>query len=143
MLLLQKQTVPFHGLTAPALLPFDADGEETLAKMRDGQICRVEAKRARHPEHHAKFFAILHKVFENQEQFASEDALRQATLIEIGCCEIRQRFDGTQYKVAKSMNWHAMGQEEFETVYNAALDLWCQHFGMDRELLENEIGYRP
>ena len=137
MIILEKQTVTLKtGVGWHALIPFEQEGYEKVGKMRDGQRVAVTARRARNPAHHAKFFAVLNVVFQNQDQFKSSEDLREATLIEAGYSELRELLDGTRYRVARSIAFHNLGQDEFEPVYNACVDLWCQHFGWERDVLE-------
>lgn len=123
---------------APCLVATDAESEDALKKLPVGQVVAVESKRARSVQHHRKFFALLNLVFQNQEQFKSAADLLEATKIDIGHSELRELMDGTRYRVGKSIAFHNLSQKQFEPIYDAALDLWCKHFGFDRSTLEDE-----
>ncbi|NIR50034.1 hypothetical protein GWO43_16165 [candidate division KSB1 bacterium] len=118
------------GVTAQTVVfvPADSDAEEKMRKC-EGKTFGVDYRRGRSLPQHRLFFVALRKVFENQNQFRSEDDLREATLIEIGFCELRERFNGERYKVARSMDFR-LSQDEFqEKVFDPAVRAWEDHFG--------------
>lgn len=128
--------------TSPALVPTDKASWEALCKLTDGQTVRVESKRARNPDHHRKFFALLKIALDNQQtDFPSIETLLDAIKIETGHAELRKKLSGETYWAPKSISFHNMSQERFAEFYDKALDLICLHVmpGMDRETLENEL----
>jgi hypothetical protein len=118
--------------------PLCQSDADKLNRLRDGQTLVMTAIGRRNPKQHSKFFAVLKEVFDNQEQFKSEDDLREATLIEVGHCELREKLNGERYKVAKSISFGALSQQDFEPIYEACLDAWAQHFGFDMTQFEKE-----
>ena len=124
------------------LMPTDTESWSALEKMKPGQKVAVSAKRARSPEQHRMYFAVLNKVFDNQEQFGTQDELRKATLIELGITKPSQRMNGEVFFEARSLAFHNMGQDEFNDVFNRSVGLWCEHFGHDPKQLLEESGMR-
>jgi len=112
------------------LFPSDADAEEKLRKVR-GKEFGVKTHRGRSIQQHRLFFAALRRVWENQERYPSEDALRSATLIAIGFAEPLQLFNGYIIWEPRSMDFR-LSQDEFqEKVFDPSVTLWCQEFGWD------------
>jgi hypothetical protein len=100
-------------------------------------------KKDRNPGHHRKFFGLLRMVFENQEKYLSQEALRFAVTIQAGYVEEIQ-LDGDRIALKpKSIAWAKMDQTEFDKFYNAALAaikaLLPQFEGvdLDRELINS------
>lgn len=115
------------------LSPTTADTAEHIKAMPK-EVHRVTLKKDRNWRLHAKYFALLRVVFNNQDQFASIDNLRDETLLAIGYSETRRRFNGEQYQIAKSMaTGNITGDWTFEDIYKKSLDIWSQHFGFDPE----------
>ena len=137
MIYLRKQTTRDG---RPVFLPASCHAEEKAREIKDGKVIKATETEDRNWRLHDKYFAVLHTVFENQEQFKSSEQLREATLIEIGYTELREKFNGERYLVAASM---ATGKIlpcwTIEKIYEASIDAWCRHFGFDRALLEGEI----
>lgn len=121
----------------PCLIPTDAESEEAVRKSL-GKVVLVKTQRARSPEQHRMFFAVMRVVFENQEQFKTINDLKEATLIELGYSELRETFKGDRYRVAQSIAFHKMKHEDFTKLFDAALELWSRHFGIPVETLLRE-----
>lgn len=127
---------------APCLIATDKESWDALSKLPDDVTLTVETKRARNPDHHRKFFALLQIAFENQQtDFPTLEAMLDAIKIEMGHAELRKKLSGETYWAPKSISFHSMGQDRFAEFYNQALDLICLHIipGMSREALENEL----
>ena len=116
---------------AVSMVPTTQRSERVLAELKQG-VYRVTIKADRNWKLHDKYFATLNTVWENQEQFASADELREATLIEIGYTQLRERLDGTRYYVAASMAGGRMLKGwTIDRIYERSLDAWAKHFGYD------------
>lgn len=126
MILLECVKINGH----PVLRATDEESEIALKKSV-GKTLAVECKRARSPEQHRKWFVTLKKVYDNQTQFKSMEDLREATLLEVGHSELRERFDGSRYRVAKSQAFHNCSQEVFQEIFDRSVDSWCEHFNYD------------
>ena len=120
------------------LVPLGKHAEQTIRKLKPGKPILCEAKSTRNPAHHRKFFAVLRKVFEQQEQFPTEDALRMATLIKLGKFTVHTGFDGLPFPEPKSMAYASMARDEFEEFYDAAIAIWADLIGVTPIELEQE-----
>lgn len=123
--------------TAVSLRPVDDASREAMAAFGEGEIIRVKLWRDRNPAHHRLFFALLNLVYENQDKYASPEALRFAVTCQAGWVdEIRLRGDKVALR-PKSLSWGRMGQDEFNQYYQAALrvipELLPQFEGVDLE----------
>ena len=123
------------------LRPVDREGEEALAKIKNGQQVMVEVKQPRNPDHHRKFFALLNTVYENTEKFPSVDALLSVVKLMVGHCDTIISGKGEAFHHPKSINFASMGQTEFNEFYDKSLDAICERImpGTTREELENEV----
>lgn len=123
----------FAGLLRPA----DGASEEALKEMAPGEIIRFEAKRERNPAHHRLFFGLLKMVYENQERYLSQEALRFAITCQAGWVEEIQLSGDRVALKPKSISWGSMAQSEFGEYFQAALraipQLLPQFEGVDLE----------
>lgn len=124
----------------PVFLPASATAERAMREIPDGKVVRCARTEDRNWRLHDKYFAVLSLIWNNQEQFKTSEQLREATLIEIGYREMREKFNGERYYVAGSMaTGRLLPGWTIDKIYNDSLNAWCQHFGHDRETLENEL----
>ena len=142
-LVLQKATVDVNNMPLalegiPALFPVSQEGMEKLGRMKDGRRVIVTVETPRSPDQHRMFFAVLKIVYDNQEQFASIDELRRATMVEIGETVLESRLDGTRQIMPKSLKYASMKQEDFNRVFDASLDAWAKFLGVDPLSLKTE-----
>lgn len=123
------------------LVPTDAAGEEALRKFKDGAHVTVEVKQPRNPYHHRLFFALLHKVFENQERFPTEDHLRLALTYEAGYVKEYAMRDGLLLTVPDSISYEEMDQKAFEDYFNRVCDIILRDYmpGLHRSELIAEL----
>ena len=115
----------------------DEESEIALRKA-EGKVLAVKTERARSPQHHRLFFALLKQVYDFQDQFKSIDDLRDATLIEIGHSELREGFGGERWRTPKSIAFHKCDQDKFNDIFRDAVDSWCKHFDLDPDQLLNQ-----
>lgn len=102
--------------------PVSTVAREFHAKTKLGQTVILTGRRPRNPGHHRKLFALLGLVLDNTELFANaDDAL-------IGLKAIMgrgrwERIKGTTKDIfyAESIAFDAMGQDEFNGFYDAAV----------------------
>lgn len=93
-----------------------------------GELIRFEWKAPRSIQFHKRFFVQLHKLFERQEQFASEDALRTWLTIGAGECEFVPGPKGVMCAMPKSIAFENMDDIEFfEFVTKVDAFLWTAH----------------
>lgn len=94
----------------------EGEGVEALRKLPIGMVLPVEFKDPRHRSvaHHRWFFALLNKVWANQEYFKSVDHLRHALLVRLGHFDEVKLKDGRAVQIPHSMAFAKMTREEFE-----------------------------
>tara|TARA_R100000329_G_scaffold128789_2_gene107637 strand:+ start:599 stop:1099 length:501 start_codon:yes stop_codon:yes gene_type:complete len=73
-----------------SLVGTEPDSWTMLARMKLGDLVTCEIKKVRSPEQHRMFFALLKTIFENQERYASMEALLDAVKIYAGHYEEHQ-----------------------------------------------------
>lgn len=111
----------------------------------DGEVIRVKLFKDRNPRHHRLFFALLKVVFQNQEKYLSQEALRFAITVQAGWVDEIQLTGDKVALRPRSIAWGKMDQHEFKTYYDAAMqaipELLPQFDGADLEqmLISGEI----
>ena len=103
-----------------SLVPADAAAEEFLAEIADGREVILTTRKARSPQHHRWFFALLHKVVDNTDDWQNEEELLDALKLATGHVEYRMMLDGTAYVAPHSISFAAMGEEAFKRFRNRA-----------------------
>lgn len=118
---------------------FEPDTErdvEALAAVKVGQSISGDFRQPRNPAHHRKAFALLHDMYANQEQFDSFDRFYDWTKVRAGLVDLVEITDkGPVYKL-KSLSFSAMGQEEFDGVYQRIVTVAYEVLGMESALAE-------
>lgn len=124
-----------------ALRPVDEDGERALRSFRNGDLVQLEIKRPRNLKHMRKFFALMQLVYENQERYATVEALVNAIKISIGHYDVLALPNGDRAQIPKSIAFHAMDQVAFEKFYDQVIKLVVVHFlpHVTEEFLERKI----
>ena len=97
-----------------SLVPADFAAEEFLAEIADGREIIVTARKARSPQHHRWFFALLRKVVENAEQWQTEEELLDALKLATGHVEYRADINGEIYTAPRSISFAAMAEDAFK-----------------------------
>jgi len=94
-----------------------------LETMKPGTWMRFEWSTPRSGAHHRKFFALLQLVAENSETYNTVEKALVAVKLAAGFFDpsVDPRT-GEIIPVPQSVSYDAMGQEEFERFYKAALD---------------------
>lgn len=108
--------------TVRGLEPVSAAARDFLAKTKLGQVVEVKPRRPRNPGHHRKLFALLGIIVDNTELFANtEDALTGLKAV-MGRGRW-ERIEGTTRDLfyPESIAFDAMGQDDFEVFYEAAI----------------------
>lgn len=124
----------------PVLRPCDEIGETALKRVGQGKLVTCNIKQPRNPQHHRLFFALMSKVFENQQYFSSVEQLVTALKIAIGHVDMIKTKRGT-FQIPKSISFAAMDQDAFSQFYERAVDFVLQEVipGLGRAELEAEI----
>jgi hypothetical protein len=125
-----------RGLT---LVPADFAAEEMLADIEDGKEIILSARQARNPQHHRWFFALMHKVCANTDDWHDEEELLDAIKLATGHVQRRMKLDGTMYQAPRSISFASMGQDKFKRFVDRALYVLSKALGFDAETLMAEV----
>ena len=106
------------------LIGADQHADELLSGIKDGREVIVSIRRPRNASHHRLLFAVLNKVVENTDQWASVDMLLDDLKLATGHAEVRVNFfTGERQIKPKSINFAAMSQDEFRPWFDKAIHL--------------------
>jgi hypothetical protein len=101
-------------------------GERAYAKWRAkvealevGETLQFEWREPRSPRFHRMFFAMLHELFERQEQFADQDQLRAWLTVGAGYCDFVPGPTGRMVALPRSIAWVKMDDGEFRALVTA------------------------
>lgn len=115
------------------LVPIDQQAIDFLAKLKLGAGVTVEIKRHRNPAFHRKYFALLNLAYEAWEPVAATykgeavgknfDQFRNDVTVLAGHFEMAVNLRGETRLTAKSISFGSMGQDEFESLYSATVNV--------------------
>lgn len=110
------------------LIPIDDDALAFLNALAYGAdvVMKCLLKRQRSVRQHRLFFAMLKRVFENQDYYPTLDALRHELLIKLGRIDSYEAKDGTLRIIPKSIAFGNMTQEDFQSLMNDTIDFLCK-----------------
>jgi hypothetical protein len=118
---------------AGALSPADQQAAEYLSKLKLGEVVKVKATRMRNPQFHRKFFALLNLAFDAWEPVENTyrgeavrknfEQFRNDVTVLAGYYETAVTLKGETRLTAKSISFGSMGQDEFEALYSAVVDV--------------------
>jgi hypothetical protein len=94
-----------------------------LETMKPGKWLRLEWSSPRNGPHHRKFMALVQLVTENSETY--DTVAKALVAIKLAAAYFDPHVDpatGEIIKVPQSISYDAMGQEDFDVFYSAALD---------------------
>lgn len=123
----------------------DADTEAWLAKKAYGTFIEVDAKEPRNGAHHRLFWALVKKVFENQEVWPTQDLLVAALKIGAGCSTtIHVKLPDESMAATflpKSISFGKMDQGQFDRFYDRVCDVVIRDFwpSMRKDTLKAEV----
>lgn len=119
--------------TGGALAPADQQAADFIAKLKLGEVVKVKATRMRNPGHHRKYFALLNLAFDAWEPVGKEykgeqvqknfEQFRNDVTVLAGYYETAITLKGEVRLSAKSISFGNMGQDEFEKLYSATVDV--------------------
>ena len=116
--------------TGCGLFACDGTGENWMLSAKDGMY-QVQKVSERSYSQHKLFFSMLQTTLENQEQFTTLEALREAVLMEAEHVEMREKLNGERYYVARSIAFKATEQEEFNSLVDRVRAIIEGHWGFD------------
>jgi hypothetical protein len=138
---LLKTARGLHGST-PADQDAWAKFKRRLETMKVGTWMRFEWSSPRNGKHHRKLFALLQMIAENSETYNTTEKALVAVKLCTGHFDLMADPEtGEIIKIAKSISFEAMGQEDFEKFYSAAVDGVLAYIlpQMDRETCEKLV----
>ena len=117
----------------------DEAGEECMRHIK-GDVM-VEVKQPRNIQHHRLYFALLGKLFANQERYKTLDEMAAALKVACGICQTFVLKNGEKVYIPGSISFAKMQQPEFDEFYSNAIEVVCKHFlpGVKSEDLKAEI----
>jgi hypothetical protein len=110
--------------------------QDYIARLGEGDILECDTRKARHPAHHRKFFALLNSAFENQDKYRNRTDLLVALKLRCGWYDEYITHDGKLVYIPQSLSWARMGQEDFAKFYNEAIVALADMFGTEDVVLE-------
>lgn len=122
------------------LIPTDEAGETFLRTIKIGECIAVDAKRPRNLQQHRLFWALMQKVYENQEHYKSADEVCTAFKFAVGHVDTLRTKRG-DVQVPKSISFAKMDQVAFQDFFARALDFCVSEVipGLDSAELEREV----
>lgn len=121
-----------------SLIPAYDEDKERLKRFKALEPFMADVTKPRNLKFHRKAFALFNMVFENQENYASLDHIREDLTIEAGYYDISVNIHGEPVKRAKSISFAAMDDLQFGEYYNAIIETIVKYFHFDKEaILEN------
>ena len=126
-----------------SIYPCDGESAEIWSDMKIGKFLFTFTQRKnvnRNIYFHKKYFKMLWTIFDNQERFPTIEQLRKAVIIEAGFYHAEYTFEGIR-KVADSISFTKMSQEEFETLYSKSVDVCMKSFCHDENMFELLMSY--
>lgn len=122
-----------------ALVPADFAADEFLREIGEGREVMISVRKARSPQHHRFFFAMLRKVCENSDQWQSEDALLDDLKIAVGHRETHvNALTGETVVRAKSINFASMEEFTFRRFVKRCCFVLAKAIGVDPQSLMDE-----
>ena len=130
------------------LVPMDPQATDYIAKLKLGAAVRATVKQQRNPRFHRKFMALLNLAFDAWEPAEATykgeivaknfDQFRRDITILSGHYELAITLKGETRMTAKSISFANMSQDEFDSLYDAAVNVILKRIltTYDREALD-------
>ena len=137
---LGDKPLPTYRKTLAGFVPVSEAAQEFHRKTKLGDDCVLEGRRPRNLAHHAKFWALLTLVCQNQEHYQTVEEVCVAFKFAIGHTHKLKTAQGI-VEYPASISFAAMDQTEFEAFYDRAITFLVTDVipGLDRADLEREV----
>ena len=109
-----------------ALWPTDERGQAALAKTRDGDLVTVEVKRSRNLQHFKLYWSLIHRLYDNQERYASPETLSDAFKICAGLSETFVLPSGQVVHRPGSISFGKMKDDDFREFWERFVKVVCE-----------------
>ncbi len=116
------------------LVPSGHHDATEFEKLKVGNEYKVDARKARNPDHHRKGFALINLIFDSQEKYTTIEQLLTELKLRVGWYEEHVRMSGELVLIPKSISFADMDQTQFETFYTRVTDIAIQEYGLEDAL---------
>ena len=118
----------------------DVAGDAAMRRIGLGELVSVEVKRPRKIKFHAKFFAMLQIILQNQEHYKSIDDLLCICKLRTGHFHTVLTKQG-EVQIPECISFAAMDDDSFASFYDRACAWVCQEVipGMASEHLDEAV----
>jgi ABC-type enterochelin transport system substrate-binding protein len=118
---------------------YDSD-YENFAKIPIGEQIEITYTKRRNLSFHKKYFALLKLCFENQSDYRLLEDMRRDLIITSGRYdEIVNKITGEVYKLANSISFGSMDENEFNQLYEDTKGIISKWLGVSDENIEEQI----
>ena len=122
------------------LIPATDADKEKFCKVGQGEFVQGEFNKKRNYKFLQKFFVLINIGFENQDFEKNIGLYREKVMIQVGCCDTFFLDNGQINFKAKSISYDAIpDDQEFERIYNLAVDHIANKLSMTNEELAAEV----
>ncbi len=116
------------------LVPSGHHDATEFEKLKFNNEYKIDARKARNPEHHRKAFALINLIFDSQEKYRSVEDLLTELKLRTGWYREHVRMNGEMVYIPKSISFADMDQTQFETFYDRVADIAVQDYGLEEAL---------
>lgn len=135
-------TAIFMERTLSGLTPADDMAKDALRRLHVGDVVRVEFSRPRHLASLRRWWALVHLICHQTDQFKSADIAHQWLKLMAGHAQqIVSKTTGEVYLVADSIAFSRLDETEFQDVWQRAVRAVIEHIlpGVTDNEIETEI----
>lgn len=124
------------------LIAADDATRAMLNRIKNGTEVTAEPKVPRNVRFHRMFWALMTKVWENQERYATVENLVDAFKVVAGHADLIVLPSGKEVWVPRSISFAKMDDTAFSDFYDRCADVLAKHFlpGITSEELKREVG---
>jgi hypothetical protein len=129
--------------------PADPETEKANAAFALGEVCPVDIRKTRNPQHHKKAMAMLQLVYDNQERYPSFTAFLDE--IKLKCGHYREHVNykrntegeyvSSVVYIPESISFGSMDQAKFSGFYDKMVNVILTDIlpGIGKDELETEV----
>lgn len=116
------------------IIPSSEKDHDEFSKLRIGNEYKIDARKARNPDHHKKGFALINLIFDSQEKYQTMEQLLTELKLKVGWYTEHVRLSGELVLIPKSISFADMDQTQFETFYDRLIDVAIRDYGLEEAL---------
>lgn len=128
--------------TVSGLTAADDAASDALRVLRVGDEVDVDLKKQRVNKNLRRWWGLCRLVYENSEQFKSQEQVHDYLKIRAGhCSQIVSKRTGEIYLIADSIAFARLDEVQFQKVWNRAVKAVCEDIipGLESDEVETEI----